>query len=161
MQRFPQATQKIFSNSGGLSETVSPILQVSKCSPLCLPRTHKKTGRQCRGAGAAITVVTLSASYIRREQITIQGTTGTYLTPGCFTVMSQQDRVSFLSFISSYTAAHNSLVMDMKETSSDCYQLFCSCATSVFLSPLALWPRTKAHNLIQPLPLRSQLDQLS
>lgn len=65
-------------------------------------------------------------------------------------------------FISSHTAAHNRLGMDRKEMSSDCYQqLFCSCAISVFLSHLALWPRTKAHSLVQPLPLRSQLDQLS
>lgn len=86
---------------------------------------------------------------------------GMYLSSWCFAVVRQQN--SFPSFsIPSHKTSHNRLGIHMKQMSSDCHpQLFCFCVISVFLSPPALWPRTKAYSSIWPLPLPHQLDRLS
>lgn len=94
-------------------------------------------------------MVTPHTSNTQRDQIATEGTTGNFSVSWVLYSYEAAGR-NFLSFsIPSHTTAYNSLGIHMKEMSSDCHQqLFCFCAISVLLSPLALWPRTKAYSLI-------------
>lgn len=142
--------------------TVSPIPLPSFFIISLVPTLYARKDRQWKGSRAEVTVITLRASNIWGDHITVEGTTGNL--PVSHMLYSYKAAGhGFLSFsLPSHTTAHNSPGIHMKEMRSDCHQqLFCFCAISVFLSLLARWPRAKACSLIWPPPLRSQLGWLS